>query len=75
MKTRLFLRNAGLAIAFATLGAYTLNNNVVDLVVLWVIGLIGFVLDTMMSAVERNVATKAGRTPAEAPVSVSVAPI
>jgi putative tricarboxylic transport membrane protein len=26
---------------FATLGAYTLNNNVVDLVILWVIGLIG----------------------------------
>jgi putative tricarboxylic transport membrane protein len=29
-------------LTFATLGAYTLNNNVVDLVVLWVIGLIGF---------------------------------
>ncbi len=27
---------------FATLGAYTLNNNLVDLVLLWVIGLIGF---------------------------------
>src|SRR4051812_31085092 len=27
---------------FATLGAYTLNNNVVDLVILWAIGLIGF---------------------------------
>jgi putative tricarboxylic transport membrane protein len=27
---------------FATLGAYTLNNNVVDLIVLWIIGLIGF---------------------------------
>ncbi|QQP90575.1 tripartite tricarboxylate transporter permease [Skermanella sp. TT6] len=29
-------------LVFATLGAYTLNNNVVDLVILWVIGLIGF---------------------------------
>ena len=29
-------------LTFATLGAYTLNNNVVDLVVLWIIGLIGF---------------------------------
>jgi putative tricarboxylic transport membrane protein len=29
-------------LTFATLGAYTLNNNVIDLVVLWVIGLIGF---------------------------------
>jgi putative tricarboxylic transport membrane protein len=29
-------------LTFATLGAYSLNNNVVDLVVLWVIGLIGF---------------------------------
>jgi putative tricarboxylic transport membrane protein len=27
---------------FATLGAYTLNNNVVDLVILWLIGLVGF---------------------------------
>ena len=27
---------------FATLGAYTLNNNVVDLVILWIIGLLGF---------------------------------
>jgi putative tricarboxylic transport membrane protein len=27
---------------FATLGCYTLNNNVTDLIVLWVIGLIGF---------------------------------
>ena len=27
---------------FATLGAYTLNNNVVDLVILWIIGLVGF---------------------------------
>jgi putative tricarboxylic transport membrane protein len=32
---------AGILI-FATMGAYTLNNNLVDLVVLWVIGLIGF---------------------------------
>src|SRR3712207_6642513 len=29
-------------LVFATLGAYTLNNNVVDLVILWIIGLIGF---------------------------------
>lgn len=29
-------------LVFATLGAYTLNNNVVDLVILWVIGVIGF---------------------------------
>jgi putative tricarboxylic transport membrane protein len=29
-------------LVFATLGAYTLNNNVVDLVILWVIGLLGF---------------------------------
>ena len=28
-------------LVFATMGAYTLNNNVVDLVILWVIGLIG----------------------------------
>lgn len=27
---------------FATLGAYTLNNNVVDLVILWIIGVVGF---------------------------------
>lgn len=27
---------------FATLGAYTLNNNVVDLVILWIIGIVGF---------------------------------
>jgi putative tricarboxylic transport membrane protein len=27
---------------FATLGAYTLNNNITDLVTLWIIGLIGF---------------------------------
>jgi putative tricarboxylic transport membrane protein len=27
---------------FATLGCYTLNNNVIDLVILWIIGLIGF---------------------------------
>src|SRR5918993_278787 len=27
---------------FATLGAYTLNNNVTDLVILWVIGILGF---------------------------------
>lgn len=27
---------------FATMGAYTLNNNVIDLVVLWIIGLLGF---------------------------------
>jgi putative tricarboxylic transport membrane protein len=32
---------AGILI-FATMGAYTLNNNLVDLVVLWIIGLIGF---------------------------------
>jgi putative tricarboxylic transport membrane protein len=29
-------------LVFATMGAYTLNNNVVDLVILWVIGLLGF---------------------------------
>ena len=27
---------------FSTLGAYTLNNNVVDLVILWTVGLLGF---------------------------------
>lgn len=32
---------AGILI-FATMGAYTLNNNLIDLVILWVIGLIGF---------------------------------
>ncbi|KLK90872.1 tripartite tricarboxylate transporter TctA [Microvirga vignae] len=32
---------AGILI-FATMGAYTLNNNLVDLVILWVIGLLGF---------------------------------
>ncbi|MFO1036854.1 MAG: tripartite tricarboxylate transporter permease [Geminicoccaceae bacterium] len=31
-------------LVFATMGAYTLNNNVVDLVILWVIGLIGFAM-------------------------------
>ncbi len=29
-------------LVFATLGAYTMNNSVVDLVLLWLIGLIGF---------------------------------
>lgn len=29
-------------LVFATMGAYTLNNNVVDLVVLWIIGVLGF---------------------------------
>ena len=29
-------------LVFATMGAYTLNNNVVDLVVLWIIGVVGF---------------------------------
>src|SRR5215218_5006752 len=29
-------------LVFSTLGAYTLNNNVVDLVILWTIGLLGF---------------------------------
>ena len=29
-------------LTFATLGAYTLNNNVVDLVILWIIGIVGF---------------------------------
>ena len=29
-------------LVFATMGAYTLNNNVIDLVILWVIGLLGF---------------------------------
>ena len=27
---------------FATLGAYSLNNNLVDLLILWIIGLLGF---------------------------------
>jgi len=31
-------------LVFATLGAYTLNNNAVDLVILWIIGLIGFAM-------------------------------
>jgi putative tricarboxylic transport membrane protein len=31
-------------LVFATLGAYTLNNNVVDLVILWLIGLLGFAM-------------------------------
>lgn len=34
-------------LVFATLGTYTLNNNVVDLVVLWIIGLIGFGMRTL----------------------------
>lgn len=29
-------------LVFATMGAYTLNNNVVDLMVLWIIGIMGF---------------------------------
>jgi putative tricarboxylic transport membrane protein len=29
-------------LVFATLGAYSLNNNLVDLVILWVVGIIGF---------------------------------
>ena len=29
-------------LVFATMGAYTLNNNVVDLIILWVIGILGF---------------------------------
>jgi len=29
-------------LVFSTLGAYTLNNNVVDLVILWTVGLLGF---------------------------------
>jgi putative tricarboxylic transport membrane protein len=29
-------------LVFATLGAYTLHNNIVDLVILWVIGFVGF---------------------------------
>ena len=32
---------AGILI-FATMGTYTLNNNVVDLMILWVIGILGF---------------------------------
>ena len=32
---------AGILI-FATMGAYTLNNNVVDLIILWIIGILGF---------------------------------
>ena len=29
-------------LVFATMGVYTLNNNIVDLVILWVIGILGF---------------------------------
>ena len=29
-------------LVFATMGAYTLNNNVTDLIILWVIGILGF---------------------------------
>jgi putative tricarboxylic transport membrane protein len=29
-------------LVFATLGAYTLNNNIVDLILLWIIGILGF---------------------------------
>ena len=29
-------------LVFATMGAYTLNNNVVDLMILWIIGILGF---------------------------------
>ena len=29
-------------LVFATMGTYTLNNNVVDLVILWIIGILGF---------------------------------
>ena len=29
-------------LVFATMGAYTLNNNVVDLIILWIIGILGF---------------------------------
>lgn len=31
-------------LVFATLGAYTLNNNVVDLIILWVVGIAGFAM-------------------------------
>jgi putative tricarboxylic transport membrane protein len=31
-------------LVFATMGTYTLNNNVVDLVILWLIGLVGFTM-------------------------------
>ena len=44
-------------LVFATLGAYTLNNNVVDLVILWVIGMLGFgmrVLDVPVAPVRRR---------------------
>ena len=44
-------------LVFATLGAYTLNNNVVDLVILWIIGLLGFgmrVLDVPVAPVRRR---------------------
>ena len=34
-------------LVFATLGAYTLNNNVVDLVILWIIGILGFGMRTL----------------------------
>jgi putative tricarboxylic transport membrane protein len=34
-------------LVFATLGAYTLNNNVVDLVILWLIGLVGLAMRTL----------------------------
>ena len=29
-------------LVFASMGVYTLNNNIVDLVILWVIGILGF---------------------------------
>jgi putative tricarboxylic transport membrane protein len=34
-------------LCFATLGAYTLNNNVVDIGLLWLIGLLGFGMRVM----------------------------
>ena len=37
-------------LVFATMGVYTLNNNVVDLVILWVIGILGFVMRVLRRA-------------------------
>ena len=34
-------------LCFATLGAYTLNNNAVDIGLLWIIGLLGFGMRTL----------------------------
>ena len=44
-------------LVFATMGAYTLNNNVVDLMILWIIGILGFgmrVLDVPVAPMRRR---------------------